>query len=150
MRYDEIGNLEGGRKMSKERRVLVIDKGTELIKVAQKATEFSPWELIIATDAAQALELAASEHPAVIILGYLEPQGEAFRLHKKLREDPETENIPQVVVDVAPSEQLQKGWRKADGLRMDAEHYLCLPVSPAELTEVIYDVATLNEVLGTV
>jgi DNA-binding response OmpR family regulator len=126
---------------------MVIDKEAELTRTAVKASELSSWELAVATDTAQALKLAATEQPAVIILGYLEPQGEAFRLHRRLRENAETANIPQVVIDVAPDEQLQKGWRKADGLRMDAEDYLCLPISPSEMAKAIDDVAVLNKVL---
>jgi CheY-like chemotaxis protein len=136
--------------MSQGKKVLVVDKRTELTEIAQKAAELSSWELTIATGTKQALELAASETPGIIVLGYLDPQGEAFRLHKQLRENPGTGNIPQVVVDVAPDEQLQKGWRKADGLRMDAEHYLCLPISPPELAKAIDDVAALNEAIGVV
>ena len=134
--------------MPGDKRVIVVDKETKLTGIAQEAAELSSWELTVATGTAQALKLTASEQPAVIILGYLEPQGEAFRLHKQFRETPATENIPQVVVDVAPDEQLQKGWRKADGLRMDAEHYLCLPITPAELAKVVDGVTALNEVLG--
>lgn len=136
--------------MPGDKRVIVVDKKSKLTGIAQKAAELSSWELIVATDTIQALELAASEFPAVIILGCLEPQGEAFRLHRQLRETPKTEGIPQVVVDVAPDEQLQKGWRKADGLRMDAEHYLCLPISPTELAKVVDDVTALNKVIGVV
>ena len=136
--------------MPSGKRVIVVDKDTELTRIAKEAAELSSWELTVATGLAQALKLAASEHPAVIILGYLEPQGEAFRLHRRLRENSETGNIPQVVVDVAPDEQLQRGWRNADGLRMDAEHYLCLPISPSELAKVVDDVAALNEVLNIV
>ena len=136
--------------MSQGKKVIVVDKGKELTEITQKAAELSSWELTIATNTKQALELVASESPRIIILGYLEPQGEAFRLHKQLRENPKTGNIPQVVVDVAPDEQLQKGWRKADGLRMDAEHYLCLPISPSKLAKVVEDVAALNEAIGVV
>ena len=132
------------------KRVIVVDKDTKLTWITQEAAELSSWELTVATGIAQALKLAASEHPAVIILGYLEPQGEAFRLHRRLRENSETANIPQVVVDVAPDEQLQRGWRNADGLRMDAEYYFCLPISPSELAKVVNDVTALNEVLNIV
>jgi CheY-like chemotaxis protein len=136
--------------MPKDKRVILVDQETELAGIAMEAAEFASWELTVVTEKTQALELVASEQPTVIILGYLEPQGEAFRLHKQLRENPETENTPQVVVDVAPEEQLQKGWRKADGLRMDAEHYLCLPIIPAELARIVNEVAALNEALGVV
>lgn len=136
--------------MPEDKRIIVVNKGTKLTGIAQEAAELLSWELTVATDTVQALKMTASEQPAVVILGYLEPQGEAFRLHRRLRENPDTEKIPQVVVDVAPDEQLQKGWRKADGLRMDAEHYLCLPISPPELAKAIDDVAALNEVLNAV
>ena len=134
--------------MPGDKRVMVVDRGTKLTRIAQEAAELSSWELIIATGTAQALKRTVSEHPAVIILGYLEPQGAVFRLHRRLRENPETENIPQVVVDIAPDEQPQKGWRKADGLRMDAEHYLYLPISPPDLVKVIDGVTVLNEALN--
>jgi DNA-binding response OmpR family regulator len=136
--------------MQGDKKALLVDKETELTGITKQAAELSSWELRVATGTEQALKLAATEQPAIIILGYLEPQGEAFNLHKRLRENSETANIPQVVIDVAQDEQLQKGWRKADGLRMDAEHYLCLPISPAELAKVIDDVATLNKVLDRV
>jgi CheY-like chemotaxis protein len=136
--------------MPEDKRVILVNKGTDLNGIAHEAAELALWELTVATNTAQALELAAGEQPAVIIVGYLEPQGEAFRLHKQLRENPDTANIPQVVVDVAPDEQLKKGWRKADGLRMDAEQYLCLPITPAELAKVINGVAALNEALEVV
>jgi DNA-binding response OmpR family regulator len=136
--------------MPGDKKALLVDKETELTGITRQAAELSSWTLVVAADTEQALKLAATEQPAIIILGYLEPQGEAFKLHKRLRENSETANIPQVVVDVAQDEQLQKGWRKADGLRMDAEHYLYLPISPAELAKVIDDVATLNKVLDRV
>ena len=134
--------------MPEDKRVILVDKETELTGIAQEAAELSSWELTVATDTAQARQLIAGEQTEVIILGYLEPQGEAFRLHRRLKENSRTENIPQVVVDVAPDEQLKKGWRKADGLRMDAEDYLCLPITPAELAKAINDVAALNKALG--
>jgi hypothetical protein len=33
---------------------------------------------------------------------------------------------------------------------MDAEYYLCLPISPSELVKVVDDVAALNEVINVV
>ena len=98
--------------MPGDKRVVLVDKETELTEIAQEAAGLASWELTVATDTAQALELVAGEQPAVIILGYLEPQGEAFRLHKQLRENPETENTPQVVVNVAPVSNY-----KRDGVR---------------------------------
>lgn len=136
--------------MTRGKKVLVVDNGLELIEVAQKAAELSAWELTTASKAGEAVEKALSEKPEVIILGYLEPRGEAFRLHRWLRENPKTGDIPQVIVDVARSEQLAKGWRKDEGLKMDAEQYLCLPLGPHELGTVIDGVTAITEVLDVV
>ena len=119
--------------MARGNKILMIGKGAEFVDVTQKAAEFSSWELVLAAERKDAIMKALGENPEVIILGYLEPQGEAFNLHKQLKENPKTKGIPLVVVDVSPEEQSAKGWRKFEGIDMQAEDYLCEPVNPLEL-----------------
>ena len=115
----------------------MIGKGSQLVEVAQEAAEFSSWELLLAAERKDGILKALGENPEVIILGYLEPQGEAFNLHKQLKENPKTKGIPLVVVDVSPEEQSAKGWRKFEGINMEAEDYLCEPVDPLELASCV-------------
>lgn len=136
--------------MSEENKVLVVDKRSEISEIATEASESSAWQLTVVSDAQEAIKAISNEPPDVIVLGYLEPRGEAFRLHKQLRENKETGNIPQVVVDVAPADQPSKGWRKDEGLRMDAECYLCLPLSSLKLGQAIDGILSGAEVLDTV
>ena len=123
--------------MGKGSKILVIDKEPEFIEVARKAAELSSWQLITASGKEEGFKKALKEKPDLIILGYLEPRGSSFALHKELRKEPLTQNIPLLVVDVRPEEHSRKGWRKGEGLQMDAEDYISRPVEPAELQEIV-------------
>jgi len=136
--------------MERAYRVLVVDTGPEFVKVARKAAELSSWELFLASEREEGIRKAVSESPDLIIVGYLEPQGEAFQLHRHLNENPETVDIPQVVIDVMPRERLSKGWQINEGLKMEAEDYLCQPITPAEFAEIVNGILSETRVVGTV
>ena len=123
--------------MRTEGKVLVIEDGQELTGIITEAARFSTWEFVFASGQAEMTLRLQTERPEIIVLGYLEPRGESFRVHKQLKENPETADIPQIVIDVSPEEQLTRGWLKSEGLRMDAEEYLSQPVTPEELGEII-------------
>ena len=131
-------------------RVLVIDNGLGLAETVGEAAEFSPWEMALATNRNEAVKRLLTEDPEVIVLGFLRPQGESFRLHRQLKENPETAHVPQVIVDATPEERATKGWRKGDGLLMEAEEYLCQPVSPQELARVVDRIRARSRVADAV
>ena len=80
---------------------------------------------------------AEEEQPDLILLGYFEPRGESFNLHKELREHKRTGAIPILVIDVPPRDHLRKGWNRVEGLQMDAEGYLSRPLDPVALNAEI-------------
>lgn len=87
--------------------------------------------------------------PSLIILGYLEPRGTSFQLHTEIKSSPESKRIPLLVIDVRPAEHVYKGWRKCEGMQMDAEGYLNRPVPAAELKAEILralDSCSLREI----
>jgi len=136
--------------MESVHRVLVVDMEPEFVVVARKAAEISSWELCIASEREEGIRKAVGESPDLIIVGYLEPQGEAFQLHRCLKENPETRDIPQVVIDVVPQERLSKGWQISEGLKMEAEDYLCQPITPAEFAEIVNGILSETRVVHTV
>jgi DNA-binding response OmpR family regulator len=85
----------------------------------------------------EGLDKAKRQSPDLIIVGYLEPRGTSFELHNKLREGRTTRDIPLLVVDVRPEEHLRKGWRRDEGMKMNAEEYMSRPFEPAELKETV-------------
>jgi len=131
-------------------KVLLIDSGKALAEAAHEAAEAAGWDLSVAIEKADAALKAVTEEPEVIVLGYLDPQGEAFRLHKRLKANPNTADIPQVVVDVAPEEQAAHGWRKGEGLVMEAEEYVCQPVNASALVRIVGGILARTRVSDTV
>jgi CheY-like chemotaxis protein len=146
----KLKDIEGGTIMQGDVKILVVDKGPELIEVAREASGTYGWGVVIASEREDAMRKALVEEPDLIVLGYLEPQGEAFRLNRELKQNPDTRDIPIVIVDVNPEERAAKGWQKHAGMRMDAEDYLCQPVSPLELARSVEEILVNTGVLDVV
>ena len=122
--------------MERKPKVLVIDGERTFREMARKALQPS-FEVSCTSDPNEGLEKAKKDSPNLILLGYLEPRGTSFELHNKLREGQLTRNIPLVVVDVPPQQHSRKGWRREEGMQMDADDYLSRPLEPAELKEAV-------------
>lgn len=120
----------------KQHRILVVGCEPDFIKTVREALN-SSYEVSVASTRKEGLDKAKSETPHMVILCYLEPRGDAFKLHKELRETLVTKNIPLLVVDVSPEEHTRKGWKRKEGMQMDAEDYISRPVEPAELAELV-------------
>jgi len=141
--------------MEKANRILVVGSELDLMKAASEALGTS-CELTHALTKVDGLEKARRLMPDLILLGYLDPRGTSFQLHKELRDSLITKNIPLVVVDVRREEHSRKGWRRDEGMQMDADDYLVQPVDPIVLRETVERVLTkmrteardLVEVLG--
>ncbi|MFC1912276.1 PleD family two-component system response regulator [Chloroflexota bacterium] len=117
-------------------RILVAETESDFIETARKAfKDFS--EVTFASNLKTALDRATVEKPDIIIIGYLEPRGTSFELHRKLREGELTQDIPLMVVDVRPEEHSRKGWKREEGMLMEAEDYISRPVEPADLKETV-------------
>ena len=120
----------------KRQRILIGDCERNFVKEAREALKGS-YEVTTASSRKESLEKAKNECPDMVIIGFLEPRGDSFRLYKELKENPETSNMPLLVVDVRPNNYSRKGWRKHERAQMDSEGYLTRPVESGELREAI-------------
>ena len=134
---------KGIELMSKQQRILVVGSELNFIKAARRALD-SYYTVSTAGTKKEGLKKAKGEAPHMIILGYLEPRGDAFQLHKELKTSPMTQNIPLLVIDVNPEEHVRKGWKRKEGKQMEAEDYITRPVEPAELVTLVSEI--LNSV----
>ncbi|NLA25907.1 MAG: response regulator [Firmicutes bacterium] len=80
-----------------------------------------------------------SRNPQLVILGAITPRGDAFKFHQWIKKRPATASLPLVVVDVPPDKQPLYGWRRDEGLRLDAEDYFCRPLKLTALVTVVED-----------
>ena len=131
-----IDNQKGVEEM---RKVLVVDSEPGFVRVVTQILQPS-YQVIFASRREEGLKRARREAPDLVLLGFLEPRGDSFKLHKELRESPETNRIPLLVVDVRPEEHSRKGWRREEGMQMDAEDYVSRPIESTELMELVEDI----------
>jgi len=131
--------------MKEQKTILLVDKDPGFTKVVRQAAEIAAAKVALAATKEEGLKKAAAEKPDLVILGYLEPRGEAFHFNQELRSGPKTSDIPLLVVDVKKEEQERKGWHKGEGMMMDAEDYLCRPLTAQELAQHIKELLLEEE-----
>ena len=110
---------------SKTEKILVISSIPELIDLVKEVSGNS-FEIILATNQQQGLDMARKEFPEIIILGYIEPTGSAFQLHRKLHEGWITKNIPLLLVDINPQDTSKRVITMEEGLQIEADEYISL------------------------
>ncbi len=110
--------------------ILLVDDEPAFIADIQSECRAKGWQVLTAGDRSQAEEAARGQKPDLVILGTIVPRGDAFRLHKWLKQSPHLRDVPLIVVDATAEERLTKGWRMDEGLKLEAEQYLIKPVEP--------------------
>ena len=86
--------------------VLVIDDNADTLQLLQRYTVGTRYRVIGARDPKQALELAETVRPEIIVLDVMMPQVDGWRLLGRLRQHPRTGHIPLVVCTILPEEAL--------------------------------------------
>lgn len=123
-----------------KRIILIVDQDDRFTVNLREELEKRHCKVFIACDRRKAQQIVESRNPQLIILGTITPRGDAFQLHQWIKNRPATASLPLVVVDVPPDKQHLNGWRRDEGLRLDAEDYFCRPL---ELTALVTAVEEL-------
>lgn len=85
-------------------------------------------EVIEASNGEDAFALALEHQPDIILLDVIMPGVDGFETLRRLRSDPETEDIP--VIFLSAKGQVED---RVEGLRLGADDYVTKPAEPAEL-----------------
>ncbi len=85
-------------------------------------------EVILASDGAEALELARSAKPALVLTDVMMPRLDGFGLLRELRASAETQRIPLVMLSARAGEEA-----RIEALRGGADDYLTKPFTAREL-----------------
>lgn len=124
--------------MEQKHRILIIDDEPDFVHACSRTLEAGNFQVNSARRE-NVEEMLKKEVPDLIILGTMAPAGEAFRLHQWLKGHSRYGDIPLVVIDARPEERSTRGWKKSEGLKLEAEGYVSKPVEPAELVLRIRD-----------
>lgn len=117
--------------------VLIVDDSPTEVHVFKSWLEKQSFKVMTAENGEQGLAKAKAEKPDAIIMDVVMPGMSGFQATRQLSKDPETGDIPVVIVTTKDQE-TDKIW----GMRQGAVDYLVKPVNEDQL------IAKLKEVIG--
>lgn len=122
---------------NKERKqtVLIADDDIALATVIATTLDVTGIETVVTHDGEQALVLARSIHPALILLDVTMPGRSGIEVCATLKTDPGTASIPVIIITAKADEA-----DRMVGIAAGASAYLTKPFSPAELIALVGDV----------
>jgi DNA-binding response OmpR family regulator len=109
-------------------KILVVDDEPEAIELLQFNLKKAGFDVLTATDGAQALKKARSVLPSLIVLDLMLPEIDGLEVCKMLRRDPTTARIPIIMLTAKAAEV-----DRIVGLELGADDYVTKPFSPREL-----------------
>jgi DNA-binding response OmpR family regulator len=98
------------------------------------------YRILKAEDGIAGLELAVNEHPDCMVIDILMPGLDGFHLVRALRGDPETAQIPLILLTALAEDKQQ-----LIGLASGADQYLTKPATPQALVAAIEKVIRLTQ-----
>jgi twitching motility two-component system response regulator PilH len=123
---------EAGGDMPK---VLIVDDSPAQLYSLRRLVEQAGHQAVVAASGEQALEVAASEHPSVILMDIVMPGMSGYQATRRLSRIESTRHIPVIFVSTRDGE-ADRQW----GLRQGAREYVTKPVDPGVLLTAISEV----------
>jgi CheY-like chemotaxis protein len=122
--------------MSVSKTILVADDESHILHIVSLKLRNAGFRVLTAHDGQEALDLAISEHPDLLITDYHMPQLSGLELCHRLKRDPSTKDIPAIMLTARGYHLEPHDTNESGILRM-----LSKPFSPRHL------LATVNEIL---
>lgn len=117
----------GQKRRPAQRRILVLDTDPSVQGLIERVCA-GKYRVDFGQSRVEALEKVERENPDLIVLGTLGNADESASLCRQLKRDPKYASVPVLVMDVPPEERKSRGWRKINGLTLEAEDYIARPV----------------------
>ncbi|RMG05106.1 MAG: response regulator [Nitrospirae bacterium] len=123
--------------MEDKLKVLVIDDSPTVRRLAEIVLSQSGYQVYTASDGDEGLEIARDVMPSIILVDFIMPKMNGYKLCKIIRSDPELKDIPLILI-TAKGEDVGQTFEEKFGVL----HYFQKPFEPDDLVKKI------NEVLG--
>ena len=109
-------------------RVLVVDDEDAILEMIRFALEQSGMKAVTASNAYDAVLKISEKRPDIVLMDWMMPGVTGIELTRRLRKDPQTEDLPIIMLTARITED-----DKVLGLEAGADDYLIKPFSPREL-----------------
>jgi DNA-binding response OmpR family regulator len=120
-----------------KRRVLIVDDEPNIVTALEFLLERRGYEVLVATNGEEALEIAGRCHPDVMLLDVMMPARSGYEVCQRVRERPDLRHVKVVMLSAKGREA-----EVSKGLSLGADLYITKPFSTSELVERI------DELLG--
>ena len=110
-------------------KILIAEDSATIRRLVATRLTADGYDVVEAADGEEALDLARSNRPDLLILDKVMPKLDGFEVVRALREDPATSALPIVMLTGQTSEADVLG-----GLGLGVEEYMPKPFSPRELS----------------
>lgn len=118
--------------MSSGTKVLVVDDENDVLMLCRVNLEYEGYEVIEAHSGREALERVSQEGPDLILLDVMMAGMDGWQVLKELKGDPETKDIPVVMLTAKVTERDQ-----ITGLSGGATDYITKPFNPVALSKSV-------------
>lgn len=122
------------------RRVLVLDDEPHIANLVKMALRHK-FEVVDAYTREEAMIIIEKKRPDIILLDIMMPGVDGFTICKNLKENPETEDIPVIILSART--QMMDKFKAID---LGAEDYITKPFDPLELENRIESNLILNKI----
>ncbi len=109
-------------------KILVVDDDIDTLRLVGLMLERQGYQVIVANNGKQALTMAESEQPDLVLLDVMMPDIDGYEVTRKLRENPRTNLIP-IIMFTAKTQTDDK----LLGFEVGADDYVTKPTQPREL-----------------
>ncbi|HMN61366.1 MAG TPA: response regulator [Anaerolinea sp.] len=126
-------------------KILIVDDDVQTLRLVGLMLERQGYKILAASNGTQAISMARSEQPDMILLDVMMPDIDGFSVAKTLRKEPETTDIP--ILMFTARAQVED---KIAGYESGADDYLTKPIHPAELTAHMRAILSRSKARGHV
>jgi DNA-binding response OmpR family regulator len=118
--------------MSGKQRILLVDDEPSIVKMVGKRLEVEGFDVLIAMDGQEAVKLAQTEKPDLMILDLMLPKLNGYEVCSLLKQDERYKKIPIIMFSAKAQEKDEKL-----GIECGADAYIRKPFKAQELLDQI-------------
>ncbi len=117
--------------------ILVVDDDPDLVETVAMMLESKGCEVGMAYDGIEGEESIKQRRPDLIILDIMMPRKDGYILCAELKANPETQDIPVVLLTAVGEAVPTTRYTHADGMSTEADDYIPKPIDTEGLWEVV-------------
>ena len=117
------------------KKILIADDHPEVVELVRVTLEGGNYEILDASDGKEALEKIRKMNPDLVLLDIIMPKMDGFEVCRKLKKDPQTKEIPIIMLTAKGQKLDQK-----KGRQIGARDYINKPFSPSHLLVKIEEI----------